>query len=221
MRTLIAFDLDGTLIDSRQDLADSANAMLGTYGAGALDTPTIAGYVGDGARELVRRTLEGAELSVPLDEALDRFLAAYQSRLTTFTRPYLGITEMLAALAGRATLAVVTNKPVGPSRRILEAFGLDGHFAWIIGGDSPFGRKPDPAALVHVVRALGVSGERSLYVGDSDVDAQTARRAGVRFCLADYGFGQVRGRVTLAPGDVNAGSSADLLALIETFLASA
>jgi phosphoglycolate phosphatase len=194
---LIAFDLDGTLVDSQLDLAESANELLAGYGADPLTVETVARYVGDGARQLVARTLEGARVDAVLDEALSRFLDIYDRRLLIHTRAYDGLPAALASAAGGARLAVVTNKPEAPSRRILSVLGLDCYFDWVIGGDSAFGRKPDPAGLLHVMHAAGATPDATLFVGDSDVDVETARRAGTRICVAHYGFGQIRQKIAL------------------------
>ena len=128
MRPLIVFDLDGTLIDSKRDLAESANEMLATYGAAPLAEAEVAGMVGDGAMQLVQRALETAGVTTDVSVALDRFLAIYAGRLFEHTRPYPGLSEAVAAAAERASLAVLTNKPEGPSRTLLDGFGLSRFF---------------------------------------------------------------------------------------------
>ena len=189
MNSLVVFDLDGTLIDSRRDLADSTNQMLESFGRPALDVEAVAGMVGEGARLLVARALAASALDVPVDEALDRFRAIYDRRLLQHTRLYAGVAEAVAAAAARSSLAVLTNKPERPSRRLVEAFGLDAMFQWILGGDSRFPRKPDPAGMLHLVDAARVTIDRTLLIGDSFIDVETGRRAGVKVCGAAYGFG--------------------------------
>jgi phosphoglycolate phosphatase len=185
---LIVFDLDGTLIDSRQDLADSANALIVERGGRPLPTDDIGRMVGEGAAMLVKRAFEAARIEIDAG-SLPRFLELYDERLLLTTRPYDGIESALGELAPRATLAVLTNKPVAPSRRILEALGLAGFFATVIGGDGPFPRKPDPASLRHLM-GLHAAGERdTLLVGDSRIDLETARAAGTDICLVRFGFG--------------------------------
>jgi phosphoglycolate phosphatase len=186
---LVVFDLDGTLVDSSQDLADAGNALLRSYGAPPIPAADVVAMVGDGARELVRRLLEAGRVAVPLNHALARFIALYDARLTATTRPYEGVVEMLDVAFERARLAVLTNKPERASLTLLEALGLRKYFATIVGGDGELPRKPDPAGLERIVAEAGVSNARALMVGDSPVDVRTAVAAGVPLCLVRYGFG--------------------------------
>lgn len=188
-RTLGVFDLDGTLVDSSRDLAASGNALLASYGAPLLPDEQIVRMVGEGARELVRRLLAAAGLSVPLDEALDRFLALYDERLLDTTRPYDGVVEALDRIAPVATLAVLTNKPAFATKKILEGLGLARYFSEVIGGDEAVPRKPDPAGLQLLMERAGATPRTTILVGDSVTDVRTALAAGVRMCLVSYGFG--------------------------------
>jgi phosphoglycolate phosphatase len=187
---LAVFDLDGTLIDSRRDLADSANHMLAAYGAGPLADDRIASMVGCGAPTLVKRVMSAAGVQAPLDEALARFLSAYDERLTHHTRPYDGIPDVLEELESRGTsMAVLTNKPMEQSVRILDAFGLSKYFPRIVGGDGPWPRKPAPDGMQFLMREVAAGADDTVLIGDSTIDLQTSRNAGVRICLARYGFG--------------------------------
>jgi phosphoglycolate phosphatase len=217
--SLVVFDLDGTLVDSARDLADSTNDVLASYGCAAIDQSVVVQMVGEGARTLVTRVLAAAGCSASLDEALERFHKVYATRLVQHTRPYDGVVDIVSATSSRAQLAVLTNKPLAPTRQILDAFDLSRHFAWVIGGDSTFPRKPDPASLAHLVAEAGVPAGKALMIGDSVVDAETARRAGTRFCLARYGFGQARGVTPLLEDEFAAEQPADLRAAIDLFLA--
>jgi phosphoglycolate phosphatase len=212
---LFVFDLDGTLVDSLRDLADSANALLVECGARPLEQSAIGAMVGDGAAELVARALAAAGVPPPAD-ALDRFLAIYDTKLTDHTRPYEGIPETLNALRKRSSLAVLTNKPLAATRRILTAFDLTTWFEddAIFGGDGPFPRKPDPAALLQLCARASVDHGQAMMVGDSAVDWRTARNAGTQVCLARYGFG-FRGfpQAELREGDHVIDRPADLLSL--------
>ncbi len=195
--TLVVFDLDGTLVDSRQDLADSTNAVLESFGAAPLPLDRVVMMVGEGARVLVQRALAAAKVDADLDDALGRFQAHYRTRLLATTRPYPGISDMLEQVARVATLAVLTNKPLAPSQQLLEAFGWSPHFLSVIGGDSALGRKPDPSGLQHLMALADAAPESTLLVGDSMVDVETARRAGTGICVAEYGFGNARGDLHL------------------------
>lgn len=197
---LTVFDLDGTLVDSRRDLANSINAMLAEIARAPLTVAEIGDMVGEGARVLVRRALAvsrtdpasglGAATSRPdEDQALQRFLAKYESRLLQYTRAYEGIPGLLSALAPLSCLAVLTNKPREASITILDSLGLRPYFGDIVGGDGPLPRKPDPAALFDLMRRVGATPDETMLVGDSRIDLETARNAAVRVCLAGYGFG--------------------------------
>jgi phosphoglycolate phosphatase len=187
---LVVFDLDGTLVDSRRDLAESANAVLAEFGCGPLAEDEIGRMVGDGAATLVARVFAASGRDQPAD-ALARFLASYNRRLLLFTRPYPGIPEALESLSSTKPLAVLTNKPLGPTKEILEGLDLAGFFpsCRVIGGDGPFPRKPDPAGLRHLAATAGQDISETVLVGDSVIDCRTARAAGARLCVAAYGFG--------------------------------
>jgi phosphoglycolate phosphatase len=186
---LIVFDLDGTLIDSRRDLAESANAVLQEHGCAPQSEEAIGRMVGDGAATLVRRAFAAASCPQPAN-ALERFLAIYNGRLLKFTRPYPGVAETLRALDGRATLAVLTNKPLAATREILTGLGLAAFFAdRVLGGDGPLPRKPDPAGLVHLMADTHMRPAETLLVGDSVIDWETAHAASAHSCVARYGFG--------------------------------
>jgi phosphoglycolate phosphatase len=220
VKPLIVFDLDGTLVDSQRDLADSANAMLGRYGAEPLGVAEVAAMVGDGARQLVARALEAARLDVDVSTALEAFLSLYEERLVSHTRPYPGIQETLDMLAGHARLAVLTNKPGRLSVQLLDHFNLSRYFASIIGADSTFQRKPDPAALRHLVAEASITPPAALMVGDSLVDVRTARAAGTGVCFVRYGFGHLRTPVVLQPGELEVATPPELPAALNAFLES-
>ena len=188
LRRLIAFDLDGTLIDSRRDLADSANQLLGELGAAALPEDAIGRMVGEGARVLVQRALAATGLD-DSSAALPRFLEIYDTRLLNHTQVYEGVAEAVRLARQHARVSVLTNKPVRPSEQILEGLGIRHLFDDVIGGDSPFGRKPDPAGLCALMDRAGATTDRTLMIGDSAIDHETARRASVRCCLTAYGYG--------------------------------
>jgi phosphoglycolate phosphatase len=188
VRRLIVFDLDGTLVDSRRDLAASANALILERGGQPLAEEAIGRMVGEGAAMLVQRALTAAGLPFETT-SVGRFLELYDDRLLDTTQPYDGIPDALAALAGGGPVAVLTNKPTAPSRRILDALGLSPLLSATIGGDSAFPKKPEPDALRHLMADFGVTPDRTVLVGDSRIDHETAHRAGTAICLARYGFG--------------------------------
>lgn len=221
LRRLIAFDLDGTLIDSRRDLADSANQLIVELGGAPLPEEAIGRMVGEGASVLVRRALSAA--AVPdTPKALPRFLEIYDGRLLNHTRPYSGIEDAVRAARRIARVIVLTNKPAAPSERILRGVGLMGLFDEVIGGDGPLGRKPDPAALTEAIGRAEATPAGSLLVGDSVIDFETAARAASRCCLATYGFGYLMfPKERLTGEEWIAAAPADLAAIFDRFMAVA
>ena len=189
MTTHVIFDLDGTLVDSRVDLANAVNHVRAIFGMGRLPLDTVTGYVGEGARILVQRSL-GPDAQDRLDEGLRMFLQSYGAHLLDHTRPYPGIPEMLDALHTRGlALSVLTNKPEAMSRTILDGLGLLRHFVTVIGGDTLPTRKPDPAGVRHLCTLTNTCADHVLLVGDSVIDLRTARAAGVAFCGVAWGLG--------------------------------
>ena len=183
------FDLDGTLVDSRRDIAEAANTLLEECGAAPLSEERIGRMVGDGAATLVARAFAAVGMAAPAD-ALERFVAIYGSRLLRHTRPYPGIPDVLSHLSQRAALALLTNKPIAATREILEGLDLARYFgASVVGGDGPFPRKPSPSGLQHLAAAAGATAEATMLVGDSVIDWRTARAASTAICIARYGFG--------------------------------
>jgi phosphoglycolate phosphatase len=201
---LFVFDLDGTLIDSAQDLCNSVNAALAHVGLAPLPDPLIAGFVGNGAPMLMRRSLAAEEGIAPeaVNEDLQSrayafFLDYYRAHKLDFTYAYSGVLESLQALrdlrdaeAGRAiSMAVLTNKPVRPARGICEGLGLAGYFTHIYGGDSFPVKKPDPLGLRTLMSEVGATPQQTVMIGDSHVDVLTARNAGVWSLGCAFGFG--------------------------------
>jgi phosphoglycolate phosphatase len=196
---LLVFDLDGTLIDSAQDLCNSVNAALVHVGHEPLPDPAIAGFVGNGAPMLVRRSLaqrNGGSLD-RVDDATQAEAYHYREHKLDFTYAYEGVLAALAALralhnehGGKPrTMAVLTNKPVRPARGICEGLGLADFFLHIYGGDSFPTKKPDPQGLRALMEEAGATAEETAMIGDSQVDVQTARNAGVWSVGCAFGFG--------------------------------
>jgi phosphoglycolate phosphatase len=185
---LLIFDLDGTLIDSKKDLADSVNAMRLWCGLPALPDEQVSSYVGDGAPTLVRRALPDAS-EKDLAEALRYFLDYYREHMLDATTLYPGVREGLNRLRdARVPLAVLTNKPVKFSVQLIERLGLTPHFFRVYGGNSFQEKKPHPVGIDNLVTESGAARERTTMVGDSAVDVRTARNAGVQACGVSWGF---------------------------------
>jgi phosphoglycolate phosphatase len=189
MLQFVVFDLDGTLVDSRTDIANAANATIESFGGTRISDEAIVGMVGEGSALLVRRALDAAGLDPDAPGALDTFIGFYEQHLLDHTVPYEGMTDALARLDGQVTMAVLTNKPQRASEHVLEGLGLRRFFRDVIGGDTALGRKPDPAGLFELMGRAGARPDTTLLVGDSPVDLETARRARTHVCLARYGFG--------------------------------
>jgi phosphoglycolate phosphatase len=203
---LLVFDLDGTLIDSQIDLANSINAMLVHLGKPELPHAVLLGYIGDGATLLVRRALGDPEGDVHdeeyVNQALAFFLETYRVHKLDFTYVYDGVAAALTAIRAAhpgIAMAVLTNKPVGPSRDICEHFGLDRFFFQIYGGNSFHTKKPDPSGLLALMAeasALGgpnaaaapITPAETVMIGDSEVDILTARNCGARSIGCSYGL---------------------------------
>lgn len=183
----VVFDLDGTLIDSAPDIRLCLNAVLADLGAPALTLPQVHSFIGNGAPHLVKLALAASDLDPALHaRALAAFLALYDdAHVETVLYPHVIETlETLGSMGHR--LGLCTNKPEGPTRFVLERFGVAGFFDAVVAADTLAQRKPDPAPLLHTLDLLGAT--RSVYVGDSDVDAETATRAAIPFALFTEGY---------------------------------
>lgn len=203
---LVIFDLDGTLIDSRLDLVHAVNAALRHIGRTALPDEVIASYVGDGAPILIQRALGGEKVDeATVRDGLQFFLTYYREHKLDHTTVYPGIREALNTIGNvtavrnsggksngnapeRRSMAVLSNKPVGPSRAIVEALGLGPFFKQVYGGNSFSAKKPDPEGARKLLAENGVSPEETVIVGDSHVDIETGRNAGLWTVGVNYGF---------------------------------
>ena len=189
---LIIFDLDGTLIDSRGDLTAGINHMRGHYGLEPLPIEVVSGYIGNGVRLLVERSLQGAEVDV--DEALQINKDYYGSHLTVHTTLYDGVAEGIAQLSAAGhTLALLTNKPGDPSREILKYFKLDSYFDSMIGGGDIKNLKPEPDGIFQCLEKASMERSNAWMVGDHYTDLAVAKNAGVKSAFVRYGFGEERG----------------------------
>jgi phosphoglycolate phosphatase len=214
----VVFDLDGTLVDTGDDLVAATNHVLRSFALPEVDAARLLTYVGDGARTLVSRAL-GPSRSPLVDEGVTRFLAYYRRHLLDATRPYPGMSDLLRDLRARdVRVSVLTNKAEGLSRPILEGLNLMGWIDWLVGGDSLPTRKPDPAGLRLLLANGGTPSERALMVGDSPIDRDTARAAGVPFCGVGWGFASALLAADASPS-VLVDDAAALQALVEGGLA--
>ncbi len=188
MTRAIVFDLDGTLVDSAPDIAAAANRMLAEMDHAPLQVPLLTSFIGHGIPRLVGRVITHLDLDPALHARMTaRMLAHYSERPAELTRPYPGVVAALTELRGAGyVMGVCTNKYRGLSIRVLDALGLSPFFGVVIGGDTLPQKKPDPAPLHAAFAALRATPH--LYVGDSEVDAETARTAAVRFGLYTCGY---------------------------------
>src|SRR6476661_9847930 len=190
---LLIFDLDGTLVDSREDLANSINSMLRHFKKKELPHEVIASYIGDGAPMLVRRALGDPDDENFVQDALLYFMAWYREHKLDNTYVYEGIKEALNAIRKSRDgqplkMAVLSNKPVGPSRAIVEALGLGPYFFQIYGGNSFHTKKPDPTGVQALLEEAGAAAEETVIIGDSDIDVLTARNSGIYSVGVTYGL---------------------------------
>jgi phosphoglycolate phosphatase len=210
VRALI-FDLDGTLIDSQSDLIRSVNATLLEMGRKELHEDTISGYIGHGAPRLVRLALGGNASDQECERALQFFLGYYNEHKLDSTSAYSGVPEALEHLA-HYPMAILTNKPVRVSVRILEGLGLSKYFRAVYGGNSFETKKPDPLGANTILREFAAAPDEVLLIGDSEVDVQTARNAGTLAAAVNYGFG-THDR-TAHPADIYLDRLTDLVPLL-------
>jgi phosphoglycolate phosphatase len=216
---LVIFDLDGTLIDSRLDLVHSVNAMLRHFEHAELPGEVVASYVGDGAPMLVRRALGDPENETFFKQALEYCLAYYREHKLDHTVVYAGIPETLKQIqsngAERKTMqrkmAVLSNKPVHPSRAIVEALGLADFFVRVYGGNSFETKKPDPLGVRTLLKETSTAPDHAMIVGDSSIDVLTGRNAGIATCGVTYGFAPHT--LCEAPPDVTVNSPHELAEL--------
>lgn len=186
---LIIFDLDGTLVDSKLDLAHSVNATRKQFGLAPMENDLVYSYVGNGAPVLIRKAMGPDCSEEEIRKALEYFLAYYREHMLDYTRLYPGVQESLDRLKDAGIcLSVLTNKPVRISRDILAGLGVADHFFRVYGGNSFEQKKPDPMGVYALLAESGVPKEQALIVGDSAVDVLTARNAGIAVCGVTYGF---------------------------------
>lgn len=187
-KQLLIFDLDGTLADTRADLAAGINLMRAHYGLSAISLETVTGFVGDGIRKLVERSLQGADVNVDEALALDRRF--YREHMLDETALYPGVEAGLKKLTNAGhMLAILSNKPGDPSRSILKHLGVDGLFFRMLGGGDLPNLKPAPDGIVALMEESGVSAQNTWMIGDHHTDLEVAHNAGVKSGFVTYGIG--------------------------------
>lgn len=194
---LFVFDLDGTLIDSAQDIANAANAARGQFGLTPLPLETIKNFVGRGVVRLLKDVFESEDPQI-IEQAMALFFKFYDENCLVHTRLYPFAIEMLEMMKPKP-LVILTNKPKNFSDKIVSGLGLSKYFKWVLGGDSFSTKKPDPEGLLWITNELKISPKRTLFVGDSAVDFETGRRAEVTTALLAQGFCDRKSLEKLSP----------------------
>jgi phosphoglycolate phosphatase len=213
------FDLDGTLIDSRYDLVTAVNATLQYVGLNQLPEDTIVSYIGDGAEDLIRRSMETAGMPSPqirgmFSDTMSWFLDYYGDHCVDRTVPYPGARALLDALSARGLpMAILTNKPEKPTHKILAHLGIRDYFTRVVPGDGPLGKKPDPTGLASILTSMNATPQQAILIGDSLQDLLTARAAGTGFAAFTAGLGD-RQAIAAAGPTVSVDSLAELLHLV-------
>lgn len=183
---LFAFDFDGTLVDTKRDIADSVNLALEDLGVRTLPRETIYGYIGSGVGPLLAHSLNGTGFD-DLTRALEVFISHYEERLMDHTRFYPNCRETLEFFSNK-TRAICSNKPERFIKKILDELGCLEYFQTIVGGDNADRKKPDPSGLLNILSTHGVSPDEAIMVGDSPIDIETGRGAGAKTCAVTYGL---------------------------------
>lgn len=194
---LLIFDLDGTLVDTRRDLANAVNYALRQLGKSELDLPTLTSYVGDGIRKLLERALANPT-EAELESGRQHFRHFYFEHLADFSEPYPGILDMLKHFAGKKK-AVLTNKPQEFTEPLLQQLGLARHFKMMLGGQTQLKLKPDPEAILKILNQLEVSPAQAAMVGDGENDVLAGKAAGLMTCAVTYGFRPPENLLSLYP----------------------
>lgn len=193
---LTIFDLDGTLLDTRTDLAHAVNYALHELGKATHSTEQVVRFIGNGSLNLVRRALDKDQTDEEVQKAHELFMEYYQEHCTDHVQPYAGVLEGMQS-SGR--IALLTNKPIQPTWKLLKHFQWESRFEKVLGGDTTPARKPAPEGLLSILNDCGVAPQKALMVGDDLPDLQAARAAGVPVAILQSGFGQPQDWETLQP----------------------
>jgi phosphoglycolate phosphatase len=188
----ILFDLDGTLVDTAEDLTSAMNHALGEAGLSAVPSGAVRGLVGRGGKVMLAHGFALAAGRAPaaaeLEEGLDRFLAFYRANIAVHSKPFDGVVGLLESLRARGgAIAICTNKYESLSRLLIERLGISGLFDAIVGADTAHARKPDPAPALLCLEKTGA--RRGVFIGDSDTDIKTANAARMPCLIAEFGYG--------------------------------
>lgn len=194
---LLIFDLDGTLVDTRRDLAYAVNYALRQLGKNEVEVDTVTGYVGDGVRKLLERAL-GHAAKTGLETAHRHFRSYYHEHIADFSQPYPGVREVLAHFA-RKQKAILTNKPQEFTEALLRRLEIDRHFAMVVGGQLDLKLKPDPEAVFKILHHFDLHSSRALIIGDGENDILVGKAAKIVTCAVAYGFRPVEKLRALQP----------------------
>ncbi|MGH7601691.1 MAG: HAD family hydrolase [bacterium] len=208
---LLIFDLDGTLVDTRRDLANAVNYALRQLGKNEVDVDTVTGYVGDGVRKLLERAL-GDTAKTELEAALRYFRSFYQEHIADFSQPYPGVREVLEHFAHKQQ-AILTNKPQEFTEALLQRLDMRRHFAMVVGGQPDLKLKPDPEAVFKILHHFNLFASRALIIGDCENDILVGKAAKIVTCATAYGFRPVEKLRELRP-DFVIEAPAELMGLI-------
>ncbi len=206
----IIFDLDGTLVDTKKDIADSANKALIDLGLDSVPDEVVHSFVGQGISNLMEGCL-GEQRASEVDEAVRLFRKHYEQNLTTFSCLYPGVLDVLTHFKSKK-IAVLTNKLEGLSSSILKDLNVLDRFESVWGGDTGPEMKPDPHGIETLLKQMGIEKEKAVLVGDSTVDIQTGKNGGVRTCAVTYGF-DIRSKLELAQPDYLIDSMPEMIQL--------
>jgi phosphoglycolate phosphatase len=208
---LLIFDLDGTLVDTRRDLANAVNYALRQLGKDEIDLDTITGYVGDGIRKLLERAL-GNAVEADLETARQHFRFFYQKHIADFSQLYPGLGDVLQHFQSKKK-AVLTNKPQEFTEALLRRLDIYHHFEMIVGGQRNLKLKPDPEGVRLILTRLNASPSQAVIIGDSENDILTGKAAGIATCAVTYGFRPAEKLRALKP-DFVVGSPTELISSV-------
>ncbi len=211
MFELLVFDLDGTLVDSKRDIATAVNLTLGELDFPKRDPEQIYGFIGGGVHKLILNSLPEGRSDM-LDRGVDLFWASYKEHVLDTTKLYTGVYKMLETLSTVRRMAIATNKPYAHTHMIIQGLDIDRYFASVQGWKMGIPVKPDPELVVRAITEAGVPADRAVMIGDGTNDVLAAKAAGLRSCAVGYGYGK-KERLMEAGPDYFAESVSDIVKL--------